>query len=106
MDKPDHPITVLGTRHGEKLHESLLSKEECACAQDLGDYFRVPPDGRDLNYTKFVEQGETRITLALQREEYNSSNTVRLDVEGMKRLLFKLDFMKKIASGEHALPEE
>ena len=106
MDKRDHPVTVLGTRHGEKLDESLLSKEECACAEDLGDYFRVPPDGRDLNYTKFVEQGETDITLALQREEYNSRNTKRLDVEGMKTLLLKLDFMKKIARGEHALPEE
>ena len=106
MDKPNHPVTVLGTRHGEKLDESLLSKEECACAEDLGDYFRVSPDGRDLNYTKFVEQGETDITLALQREEYNSRNTKRLDVEGMKTLLLKLDFMKKIARGEHALPEE
>ena len=106
MDKRDHPVTVLGTRHGEKLDESLLSKEECACAEDLGDYFRVPPDGRDLNYTKFVEQGETDITLALQREEYNSRNTKRLDVEGMKTLLLKLDFMKKIARGEHALLED
>jgi UDP-N-acetylglucosamine 4,6-dehydratase/5-epimerase len=106
MDKRDHPVTVLGTRHGEKLDESLLSKEECACAEDLGDYFRVPPDGRDLNYTKFVEQGETDITLALQREEYNSRNTKRLDVEGMKTLLLKLEFMKKIARGEHALLEE
>ena len=105
MDKRDHPVTVLGTRHGEKLDESLLSKEECACAEDLGDYFRVPPDGRDLNYTKFVEQGETDITLALQREEYNSRNTKRLDVDSMKTLLLKLDFMKKVSRGEHALLE-
>lgn len=105
MNKRDHPITILGARHGEKLDESLLSKEECACAEDLGDYFRVPPDGRDLNYTKFVEQGEARITLALQREEYNSRNTRHLDVEGMKKLLLKLNFMQEIARGEHALLE-
>jgi UDP-N-acetylglucosamine 4,6-dehydratase len=106
MDRRDHPVTVLGTRHGEKLDESLLSREECACAEDMGDYFRVPPDGRDLNYTKFVEQGEKRITLALQREEYNSRNTARLDVEGMKKLLLKLDIMQKVARGEPALLED
>jgi UDP-N-acetylglucosamine 4,6-dehydratase/5-epimerase len=106
MDKRDHPITVLGSRHGEKLDESLLSKEECACAEDMGNYFRVPPDGRDLNYTKFVDQGESRITLALHREEYSSRNTARLDVDGMKKLLLKLDFMKKIARGEPAILEE
>lgn len=105
MDKCDHPVTVLGARHGEKLDESLLSREECACAEDLGDYFRVPPDGRDLNYTKFIEQGERRITLALQREEYNSRNTRRLDVEGMKALLLKLDFMKEIIGGTRVLLE-
>jgi UDP-glucose 4-epimerase len=72
----------------------------------MGEYFRVPPDGRDLNYTKFVEQGKPRITLALHQEDYNSSNTARLDVEGMKKLLMKLNFMKTIARGEHALLEE
>ena len=74
MGKPDHPIRVIGTRHGEKLYEALLSREETACAEDLGDYFRVPPDGRDLNYAKFVEEGEQRIT-ALHGEDYNSHNT-------------------------------
>lgn len=106
MDKPNHPVAVIGSRHGEKLFESLLSKEERACADDLGDYFRVPPDGRDLNYTKFVEQGEKRITQALHGEEYNSHNTTRLDVEGMKKLLLKLDFMHKVARGEQASLEE
>lgn len=105
MDKRDHPIIVLGARHGEKLHESLLSREECACAEDMGDYFRVPPDGRDLNYTKFVEKGEARISVALHREEYNSSNTSRLDVQGMKKLLQKLDFVQKVTRGEPALLE-
>ena len=106
MDRPNHRVAVIGSRHGEKLYESLLSKEERACAVDMGDYFRVPPDARDLNYAKFVEEGENRITQALHGEEYNSHNTTRLDVEGMKKLLLKLDFMQKIARGEHANAED
>jgi len=106
MGKPDYPVAVIGSRHGEKLYESLLGREERACAEDMGDYFRVPPDGRDLNYAKYVEQGETRITQALHGEEYNSHNTTRLDVEGMKALLLKLEFMQKISRGEYADPEE
>jgi len=106
MGKPDYPVAVIGSRHGEKLYESLLGREERACAEDMGDYFRVPPDGRDLNYAKYVEQGETRITQALQGEEYNSHNTTRLDVEGMKALLLKMEFMQKISRGEYADPEE
>ena len=101
MGKPDHAVRVIGTRHGEKLYEALLSREEMACAEDLGDYFRVPPDGRDLNYAKFVEQGEQRLTQALHGDEYNSHNTTRLDVPGMKALLLKLHFMQRIARGEH-----
>src|SRR3989339_1772881 len=62
MGKPDHTVNVIGTRHGEKLYEALLGREEMACAEDRGDYFRVPPDARDLNYAKFVEQGEQRMT--------------------------------------------
>jgi UDP-N-acetylglucosamine 4,6-dehydratase len=106
MQKPEHPVHVIGTRHGEKLYESLLSREERACAEDLGEYFRVPPDGRDLNYAKFVEQGEQRITQAQHGEEYNSHNTTRLDVEGMTQLLLKLEFMQRIARGEYAVVEE
>lgn len=106
MGKPDHPVHVMGTRHGEKLYEALLSREEMACAEDMGDYFRVPPDGRDLNYAKFVEQGEQRLTQTAHGEDYNSHNTSRLDVEGMKQLLLKLDFMQKIARGEFAVAEE
>ncbi len=97
MQRPAHEVRHIGTRHGEKLYEALLSREEMAAAEDLGEYYRVPPDGRDLNYAKFVEQGEPRIALA---EEYNSHNTERLDVAGMKRLLLKLDFMQRIARGE------
>jgi UDP-N-acetylglucosamine 4,6-dehydratase/5-epimerase len=103
MDKPRHEIRVIGTRHGEKLYEALLSREERAAADDLEGYFRVPPDGRDLNYGKFVEQGETRISAS---EDYNSHNTERLDLEGMKRLLLELEFMQRIARGEAAHPED
>lgn len=102
MQRQDHPIRVIGSRHGEKLYESLLSREERASADDLGDYFRVSPDGRDLNYAKFIDEGEQRITRALHEEEYNSHNTTRLDVSGMKNLLLKLEFMQRIVRGEHA----
>lgn len=103
LGKPDHPIQVIGTRHGEKLYEALLSREEMASAEDMGQYFRVPPDLRDLNYDKYFDEGEEKIS---RSEDYNSHNTERLDQEGMERLLLKLDFMRAIKSGEHATPEE
>ncbi|WP_210643503.1 polysaccharide biosynthesis protein [Pseudomonas sp. Tri1] len=103
LGQPDHPIQIIGTRHGEKLYEALLSREEMSCAEDMGAYFRVPPDLRDLNYSKFVELGEEKIS---RTEDYNSHNTERLDVEGMQKLLLKLDFMRAIQRGEHATPEE
>lgn len=106
MGKPGHPIHNIGTRHGEKLYEALLSREELACAQDMGDYYRVPADGRDLNYAKFMEQGAQRLTETSEEEDYNSHNTLRLDVEGMKQLLLKLDFMQRIAEGEYAEAED
>ena len=106
MDKPDHEVREIGTRHGEKLFEALLGREEMACAEDMGEYFRVPPDTRDLNYAKFVEQGEQRITQSTHGEDYNSHNTTRLDVAGMKALLLKLDFMQRIARGEHAVAQD
>ena len=106
MGKPDHEVREIGTRHGEKLFEALLGREEMACAEDMGDYFRVPPDTRDLNYAKFVEQGEQRITQSTHGEDYNSHNTTRLDVVGMKTLLLKLDFMQQIARGEHPAAQD
>ena len=106
MGKPDHEVREIGTRHGEKLFEALLGREEMACAEDMGDYFRVPPDTRDLNYAKFVEQGEQRITQSTHGEDYNSHNTTRLDVAGMKALLLKLDFMQRIARGEHPAAQD
>lgn len=106
MGKPEHPVNIIGTRHGEKLYEALLSREEIACAEDMGDYFRVPPDGRDLNYGKFVDQGESKLTMSARGEDYNSHNTMRLDVKGMTQLLLKLESMKRIACGEAATVEE
>jgi UDP-N-acetylglucosamine 4,6-dehydratase/5-epimerase len=106
MGNPEHEVREIGTRHGEKLYEALLGREEMACAEDLGDYFRVPPDARDLNYAKFVDIGEQRITQSTHGEDYNSHNTTRLDVAGMKALLLKLDFMQRIARGERAMAEE
>ena len=101
LGRPEHPIEVIGTRHGEKLHETLLSREERAHGRDLEGYFQVPPDLRDLNYGKFVEQGETRIT---RSDDYTSHNTEQLDVEGMKALLLKLDFIRDLIAGRPAQP--
>jgi UDP-N-acetylglucosamine 4,6-dehydratase len=99
LGKSTHPIRIIGTRHGEKKHETLLSREERTQAQDLEGYFRVRPDLRDLNYGKFVEEGEPRISEA---EDYTSGNTQRLDVEGMKQLLLKLDFIQDLVAGRPA----
>jgi UDP-glucose 4-epimerase len=103
LKKPDHEIRVIGTRHGEKLYEALLSREEMVAAEDLGRYYRVPPDLRDLNYGKYIEQGEIKISMA---SDYNSHNTQRLDIKGMEELLMKLDFMQAISKGEFIEPEE
>jgi UDP-glucose 4-epimerase len=100
---PNHPINIIGTRHGEKLFEALLSREEMVSAQDLGGYYRVPPDLRDLNYGKFVEQGEVRISDAV---EYNSHNTTRLDVQEMQTLLMQLSFIRRSLKGEQVAAEE
>jgi UDP-N-acetylglucosamine 4,6-dehydratase/5-epimerase len=100
---PEYPINIIGTRHGEKLYEVLLSREEMAGSEDMGNYYRIPPDLRDLNYNKFIDQGEERIS---HTEDYNSHNTERLDVEGMKQLLMKLSFMKAASRGEYIDPKE
>ncbi|CCF20880.1 UDP-glucose 4-epimerase (UDP-galactose 4-epimerase) (Galactowaldenase) [Pseudorhizobium banfieldiae] len=102
LGKHEHPVIEIGTRHGEKLFEALLSREELATAIDEGGYFRIPADGRDLNYSKFVEQGEKRLN---RTEDYNSHNTERLDVEGMKALLLKVEYVRRAASGDTAGPE-
>ena len=85
-------IRIIGTRHGEKLYESLISREEMAKVDDLGDYYRIPADNRDLNYAQFFSEGEEKIS---SQEDYTSHNTKRLSVEQVKQLLLKLDFIKE-----------
>lgn len=103
MQQPEHPINIIGTRHGEKLFEALCSREEMLVAEDQGGYYRIPADNRDLNYGKYFEQGRAELK---NFEDYNSHNTDRLNVEQMQALLLKLDYMKKIAAGERAHPDE
>src|SRR5690554_4750926 len=103
VGKPEHSINIIGTRHGEKLYEALLSREEMLCADDMGDYYRVPPDLRDLNYAKYVDEGQKDLSKV---EDYNSHNTERLDVTGMQNLLMKLTFMPAIQRGENIAAEE
>jgi len=87
----ENEIKIIGTRHGEKAHETLLTREEKSIAEDCGKYFRVPPDTRDLNYNKYFVEGESDITIA---EDYNSANTNRLDIDQTIQLLRKLDFVQ------------
>ena len=94
---PEHPINIIGTRHGEKLFEVLLSREEMLAAHDLGNYYKIPPDLRDLNYSKYIENGEIKIS---ETNEYNSHNTNRLDVENMKKILKKLSFIQNSMKGK------
>lgn len=91
MYKSEGEIEVIGTRHGEKLYESLLTREEKVKAEDMGHYYRVPADNRDLNYANYFSEGEIDMNVV---EDYHSHNTDRLDIGGMKQLLMKLDFIK------------
>jgi len=93
-------IWIIGTRHGEKLYETLLNREEMAQAEDLGDYFRVPADARDLNYSSFFSRGKTEVSNAF---DYNSHNTERLDVEGMMDLLLRLQCVQDALNGKAVL---
>ena len=88
----DNEVHVIGTRHGEKLYETLISREEMAHAQDLGGYYRIPADNRDLNYAKYFSEGDEEIS---HFDDYTSHNTERLTVEQIKELLLKLDFIKE-----------
>lgn len=91
-------IKVIGTRHGEKLFETLVTREEMAKNEDKGKYFRIPCDSRDLNYDKFFVEGEEEIS---KIEDYHSHNTQLLDVEGMQKLLLKLPLIRKDILGEY-----
>jgi UDP-N-acetylglucosamine 4,6-dehydratase len=88
----DNPIRIIGTRHGEKLYESLISREEMAKAEDMGGYYRVPADNRDLNYAQYFSEGEEKLS---HLDDYTSHNTARLSVEEIKQLLLKLDYIKE-----------
>ncbi|MFL8988885.1 polysaccharide biosynthesis protein [Pseudomonas sp. QLc11A] len=88
----DNTVKVIGTRHGEKLYESLISREEMAKAEDMGRYYRIPADNRDLNYKKFFVEGEQEIS---DLEDYTSHNTDRLDVEGVKKVLLNLEYIQE-----------
>ena len=102
VDKKDFPIDIIGTRHGEKLFEVLCSREEMLVAIDQDKYYRIPSDNRDLNYSKYNNNGERDLSSI---EDYNSHNTERLDVDGMEKLLHKLDFIKDISLGSKDIPE-
>ncbi len=102
-DSYDCPMEIIGTRHGEKLFEALLSREERSCAEDLNGYFRIPPDQRDLNYAKFVEEGEERITAAV---DYNSHNTEQLDMDALQKCLLQLDIIRAAQQGKQFLVED
>ena len=102
MDSPDHKIQIIGTRHGEKLHEVLLSREEIVAAEDKGDYYRIPPDLRDLSYNKFLNEGEPKISDA---QEFNSYNSEQLDEKSVSDLLMNLNFIKLTKEGKYIDPE-
>lgn len=95
-----NPIRVIGTRHGEKLYETLLNREELAIAEDLGDYYRVPADVRDLNYSGFFINGQTQVS---ESEDYNSHDTKLLDVDGMMQLLLQLQCVQDALAGKEVL---
>ena len=89
--KRENELCIIGTRHGEKLYETLLTREEMARAEDMGGYYRIPADVRDLNYSLYFTEGETRVS---SQEDYNSHNTLRLNEDGLIELLLKLDFVR------------
>jgi UDP-glucose 4-epimerase len=97
MNKENYPISIIGARHGEKLHETLLSSEELSHAKDLGSFYQVEPDIRDLNYKKFIEEGEDMVTQSIHKEGYTSANTRRLNIEEMKSLLLKLGPIEELS---------
>ncbi len=97
MFKADNPIRIIGTRHGEKLYETLCTREEMVKAEDMGDFYRIPADNRDLNYAQYFSEGEIDVS---KIEDYHSHNTIQQDVEGMKQLLMKLPLIRKEVLGE------
>jgi UDP-glucose 4-epimerase len=103
LGAPDHPINIIGTRHGEKLYETLLTREEMSTAHDLENYFRIPADMRELNYAAYFTEGEPQIS---ELQDYNSHNTTRLDLNQTKAMLTRLPFIASVLSGDQADPPE
>jgi UDP-glucose 4-epimerase len=101
MDRPNHAIRVIGTRHGEKQYETLLSREEMAAAADIGAYYRVAPDERDLNYDAFFVEGRTKIA---ELEDFNSRNTRQLDADALAQVLGDLPYVRQFLDG--GMPDE
>lgn len=97
MFKAENPIKIIGTRHGEKLYETLCTREEMIKAEDMGDFYRIPADNRDLNYAQYFSEGMKDIS---KIEDYHSHNTEQQDVEGMKKLLMNLPLIRKEVFGE------
>lgn len=95
--KADNKIKIIGTRHGEKLYETLCTREEMVKAEDMGEFYRIPADNRDLNYAQYFSEGETSIA---QVEDYHSHNAQQLSVEGMKKLLFNLPLIQREVFGD------
>ena len=100
--KANNPIEIIGTRHGEKLFETLLTREEMSVAEDLGGYYRVSADNRDLNYSVYFSEGREEVAI---KDDYNSHNTLRLDEESMCKLLLKLDIVQRALRGEKGIEE-
>ena len=99
LAKADNEIKIIGTRHGEKLYETLCTREEMVKAEDMGDFYRIPADNRDLNYAQYFSEGEKDVSLI---EDYHSHNTEQCDVDGMIQLLLKLDFVQDELNGKIA----
>jgi UDP-N-acetylglucosamine 4,6-dehydratase len=97
----DNPVRIVGTRHGEKLYESLVSREEMARIEDMDNYYRIPADNRDLNYAMYFTEGQERIS---QLDDYTSHNTIRLNIPRVKELLLKLDFIQQQLHGQDPAP--
>jgi len=103
FDKTSHPVDIIGTRHGEKLYETLLSREEMAFAKEMDNFYCVKPDTRDLNYSTYIEQGIGKIS---DQSDYTSHNTLRLDVDEMMKLLLTLPFIQNALSWQYEQPEQ
>ena len=100
MGKQKHPVKIMGTRHGEKLYETLVSREEMARVEELGDFYRIPADGRDLNYTQYFSEGEVAVSAI---DDYTSHNTQRLSIEEIKNLLYTLEYVQNELGLENTL---